>query len=471
MVYSVALAHAQQLTHRDIKPSNFLVSFDERTETFHAHLADLGCMREMQTPDDMTTSIVGTAMMLGQHTSSAFYNRQNYSPMGMDWELLAMSLFVIATGEYLLADEVRNFAPVEEDHSPEEAARNYEKFQQHMKYRNVIYGAISHGAGHQPDIISKNLKKLWARKYSKSKYQVKTIPEPVLNFIAELLAMDPKKPKEFFTLLNMMQEHDYFQPFLKASREAQILIRHYKKKTDNTYQQIRERLRHRMDVEYVEPDGNCLPAAIAGAINAATGSERTHHSVREELVRRFRGMVQLFDEIRNHPEQFDLPRHEAIQLYSLLRMEFASLTGIGTGQMDNLPDNGSTDPNGWLEPGLLVLLPLLGIDVNVYAPHHVNGLDEAMQVYDQTLWQQTPLLSYYLQLPQSQMFVPPPPEVTHTITLIQNGAYGESAGAGHYYYGSVRETPAEANDYDFCDIHHNQTGPNRGAGCVRYESQ
>ena len=139
--------------------------------------------------------------------------------------------------------------------------------------------------------------------------------------------------------------------------------------------------------------------------------------------------------------------------------------------MDNLPDNGSTDPNGWLEPGLLVLLPLLGIDVNVYAPHHVNGLDEAMQVYDQTLWQQTPLLSYYLQLPQSQMFVPPPPEVTHTITLIQNGAYGESAGAGHYYYGSVRETPAEANDYDFCDIHHNQTGPNRGAGCVRYESQ
>ncbi|UYM16139.1 protein kinase family protein [Endozoicomonas euniceicola] len=412
VVFSVAVLHANGVVHRDIKPGNFLMK-NERVS-----LSDLGFVREINNPDEMVMSMLGTPALFGGHTSDAFLRFGNYSPLIMDYETLAMTLFTLCTGHYFL-DGMMSPATQLNDQ---------------VGYRRAIFNALSLGEGHPPYLIKSRLKKLWEESYITTKRKVMDIPEPVLTFISELLAITPSQPKDFFTLINMMREHDYFAPFLAADPEAQALIRSFKIKNDQDYTAIRQQFRADMEVHWVAPDGNCLPAAIAEAINhAIPDRQENQFSIRRMLVGLFRSLTDFIQQVLSHPDRFELSAVEATNLHDVLRIELASLTGIDVGQMDNLPDDGSTDQSGWLEPSLLVLLPLIGVNVNLYAPHHGEGLAAPMLTYNQQSWDAAPLLSFYLREPLGRELIPQPAE-THTITLIQNGAHGASSGAGHYYY-------------------------------------
>ena len=412
VVFSVAVLHANGVVHRDIKPSNFLM------KNKRVSLSDLGFIREIDDPDQMVMSMLGTPALFGGHTSDAFLRFGNYSPLIMDYETLAMTLFTLCTGHYFLDGMM----------SPEV------RLNDQMGYRRAIFNALSLGEGHPADLIKKSLKKLWQNNYMKTERKVRDIAEPVLTFISELLAINPSQPKDFFTLISMMREHDYFAPFLAADPEVQALIRSLDRKKDLQYAAIREQFPQEMDVHWVAPDGNCLPAAIAEAINhAIPARQENQFSIRRMLVGLFRSLTNFIQQVQSHPDQFELSVVEAANLHEVLRIELASLTGIDVEQMDNLPDDGSTDQSGWLEPSLLVLLPLIGINVNLYAPHHREGLTTPMLTYNQQSWDAAPLLSFYLQEPPGRELIPQTAE-THTITLIQNGAHGASSGAGHYYY-------------------------------------
>lgn len=195
-----------------------------------------------------------------------------------------------------------------------------------------------------------------------------------------------------------------------------------------------------MTVHQVIPDGNCLPAAIAGAINHACNTKYTQIDVRKILTDILRFIIHFIDTLPKSHSEYELTYREAESLQANCIIAITSLLGIEYEALQAIQSDGSeAEQTGWMEFGLIALLPLLGVDVNVYAPHSPEGLLNPWAQYSRSNWENehtSRLIDYLSKFFQYNLTSEP-----IIISLIHNGAHGDYAQAGHYSYVTDNNTP------------------------------
>ena len=417
MVLAVAWLHFFTVVHRDIKPENFLVSISQKRVLLH----DLGMIREMDNPDQMAESIFATPGMLGPNSANALKDGDSYNPVIMDWESLALSLIAVMTGGiYLFRDTTEKF--VDFEYQTRMQARQFERLE------NGIYAS-----GYQrKETLKQNI---ITELKNQMGYEI-PVPESNLDFIVELLDVNPTEKVNNHKLIEMMRKYDFLNKIAEYNSDAQKLLFQYRKKTDPHFRQIEQTLPSHLAAQFVEPDGNCIPSAIAGAVNHQRGnSEWDQQRVRQLLVQKLNKILNFIHQLADFHIQINgLTRQKTAELAEHFMQCLIAITGIDSTELLQIQlTGGSEAQTGWMDPGLIALLPLLGVNTNIYGLS--GNMDEPMIVYDMALWHiNAAFLTYYLM----EVGVVESHQNATTINLVHNGADNQSNG-GHYYYATEND--------------------------------
>lgn len=423
LVDVIARLHLSGITHRDIKPLNILVEGD------HIFLADLGTIREIESSDQMVESQVRTVMYMGATTADAIASLKSYSPLKADYEELANSLIWIYLQKGVF-DRVLTKAKT---------------VSQQAQWLSIMFKNMGI-TKKTPNKIIKEKLKTWID-YKDEGFSQK-IPEDLFDFIVELLQRQPQNIA-FDTLTSLMKKNLFFKEFLDESESVKFKSNQQKQAYySNQIDDLQARLGSEMTIQYVDPDGDCLPNAIAQAFSQLSRKRVTAAEIRSSLELLLRQILEFIDNITRQPS---LNVQEALQLQALLYQELETLTGINAERLRQQINNHDISrlahqtrtnnrvSDGWLEPEFIPLIQqILAVNIRQMLPAHSEQQRMMTQQYDSHYLAQTiPVLSFYLQQVNLISLAP----YHETITIIHNG---ERGGGGHYYYATptIRDCPS-----------------------------
>lgn len=420
MIQTVALSHYLGKVNGDIKPRNFLIV--RNGEIINIILDHPSRNPVLHTDNDKEKNVTSPE---NTDSGSVVTPEAQHRLQMLDFKMLAASLLFAAMGIYM--DQGSN--------DSENGNGGYSPGHDEISVEMVNAASLaSKGPGLPTNNISSSLDEQLKEKFGKGIIEV--VPAPLASFIVVLIYSASTETGPFIPL----RLHSLFNNFSKSklkgsteSRENPLRQPEVEEGSIEILNNFNTRFAGTMTVHYVRGDGNCLPVAVAEALNTESSHSTltTQEDVRKFLVQKFRSTVDLIDSAPLIRSAFDVTDDRPVsQIQQDLREELANLMSLDrTAALGNIRNDGSNSEEtlgtNWLETGLLAFLPLIGITVNFYTPL-TTGTNISL-VYDRNAWETlAPRLLTYLE--QNDEWIPAP---AHFVHLVHNGQSNLSA---HYYF-------------------------------------
>ncbi|WP_062262169.1 protein kinase domain-containing protein [Endozoicomonas arenosclerae] len=419
IIDAAAYLHLNQVVHRDIKPLNFLVQ--RRNDDIRLFLSDLGLVREIDTPDAMTMSFVGTIAYMGAHTAMARAEGLPYQALKMEYETIAITLVHLATNVLLFEKFTSR-------------ATNYDE---QARWQGTFFKNLATGEEDTFENIRSQLP-FWLKE-NKDK-----LPAPLLEIVSMLLEL-PTDKSHFGYLTEILDQHQYFARYKHIS-EA-IKLRNQQMAAEAIARQLLQMaqlqalLPQGWTIQYVNGDGDCLPTALAQSMNAnGFAQELNQQLVRQQLAKLLRTILGFIENLASHIDPEGTSPELVTLQQDLLSNQLFTLTGLTIDQIEDMLQNGSiensaavTGPvlgemNSWLDPGFIpILQQMLNVQINLNSPNH-NQDTMLNEPFNNQFWHHNaPTLAFYLQSAGIIALSENLPE----ITLVFNGQTGRR---GHYFF-------------------------------------
>lgn len=422
IIDALAFLHLNQVVHRDVKPMNFLV--ERQGNDIRLMLADLGLMREVDSAEQMLTSIVGTVPYMGQHTAHAYATKTPYSGLKMEYENIAITLVEVATGVLMFY----------------QFTSRADSIDQGAQWQATLFSNLFVGE-HSPEVNLSEQLPHWLHE-NKDK-----MPDGLLEIVTALLSI-PAGNCSFHYLAELLETHPYFEPYRDKSEAIQLKKRMgTSAKSDPKAARmaaLQALLPEKLVLNQVAGNGDCLPAAIAMSFNQQAGaqSQETALDIRRRLAELLKTILHFIEHLKDYTAGQAMTPEQISQQQQFLYEQLFTLTGIHHTQIEHMLANGTIasagvldDMDTWLDPGFLPLVQqLLNVNINVNSPSPQGTLQN--EHFSAAFWHQNaPTLAFYLQFYGHISLADELPD----ITIMFNGQRGSN---GHYYYITEGALPA-----------------------------